>query len=286
MWIEVSEAVLGDSNLSPSSKIIYFILSTSDTPFFTYDELSVQCGLSVKDVRAAIKLLRGEPTARRKNTRKWIRTERIKRGDATATKFTVLCNLTKGKVYGQQETLQKGRLPHTKLTKGKVTPTPINLPNGEFCPDTNLPKGKFTLKMTSLIKEISKDISKQNIYMREVPYTEIFSIYEDIRVSKTKLGGRYGWIPLFDLDLNVLRAANRAWFEDVGWGESLEKVKQYFDAASEIVWWKSKKCTVSTFEWIVSPKQMPLVYRQLNNSPSTLFVDSLGEMEKEYEKTV
>ena len=157
MQIDVPEMLLGNRDLSPASKIVLMVILSEETQFLTYEKISELCGLSIKDVRSAIKLLRGEPTARRKNTTKWIRTDRVKHGGATATRFTVVHNLTKGKVYGHETTLQKGSFGGTNLTKGKVSPTPINLTKGKVCTDDNLTKGKVSQNDTYLtVKELNK----------------------------------------------------------------------------------------------------------------------------------
>lgn len=249
MWIDVPEVLLGDHDLSPSSKVILMILSTLDTPYFTYAKLAYECGLTVKEVRAALKLLRGEPTARRKNTTKWIRTERVKHGGSTATRFTIVHNLTKGKVYRQEDYLTKGKVGGANLTKGQVGPTPVSLTKGQVGADENLTKGKVSPELTPLVKELNKFNSSLNINTaredlalfgeeeleatkESAPIEEIYKIYNDVRTRVRKQTGLPGYKGIQDTTKKREEWAAKCWFDEKTWNRSLDRVRVFFETAA------------------------------------------------------
>ena len=249
MRIDVPDVLLSDRDLSPSSKVILMCLSTLDTPYFTYEKLAWECGLTVKELRAALKLLRGEPTARRKNTTKWIRTERVKHDGSTATRFTIVHNLTKGKVYRQEDYLTKGKVGGANLTKGQVGPTPESLTKGKVGADENLTKGKVSPELTPLVKELNKFNSSLNINTaREdlalfgeeemdatketVPIEEIYKIYNDVRTMVRGQTGLPGYKGVKDTTKKREEWAAKCWFDEKTWNRSLDRVRVFFETAA------------------------------------------------------
>jgi len=248
--IDVPDVILSDRDLSPSSKVILMCLSTLDTPYFTYAKLAYECGLTVKEVRAALKLLRGEPTARRKNTTQWLRTERVKHNGSTATRFTIVHNLTKGKVYRQQGYLTKGKVGGVNLTKGKVVPTPVSLTKGKVGADDNLTKGKVSPELSPLtVKELNKFNSSLNINTppedlslfgeeemeatkESVPFDEIYKIYNEIRTRVRMKTGLPGYKGIRDPTTDRTRWAEHCWFDEKTWNRSIERVKVFFETAA------------------------------------------------------
>ena len=250
MWVEVPLSLLSDPALSPSAKVVLMVLTTLGTPFSTYEALGKECGLSVKEVRAAIKLLRGEKTSKRKPKHRWIKTERVKHGVSTATKFTIVHNLTKGKVYRPEAALKKGRFGGTNLTKGNDVPTPVSMTKGKVCAEISMTKGKVYPDLSSLtVKELNKfnssisintapeDLSlfgeeEMEATKEAVPFDEIYKIYNDVRTRVRKQTGLPGYK---GIDLTTKKReewAAKCWFDEKTWNRSLDRVRVFFETAA------------------------------------------------------
>tara|TARA_R110000824_G_scaffold270393_1_gene458839 strand:+ start:2432 stop:3361 length:930 start_codon:yes stop_codon:yes gene_type:complete len=250
VWIEVPFSLLGDQGLSSSAKVVLMVLSTLDTPYFTYEKLGRACGLSIKEVRAALNLLRGEATSKRKPKHRWLKTQRVKHEGSTATRFTILNNLTKGKVYRQEDYLTKGKVGGANLTKGQVYPTSVSLTKGKVGTDENLTKGKVSPELTPLIvKELNKFNSSLNINTARddlalfgeeemdatkeiVPIEEIYKIYNDVRTMVREQTGLPGYKGIKDTTKKREEWAAKCWFDDKTWNRSLDRVRVFFETAA------------------------------------------------------
>ena len=278
VWIEAPLSLLGDHGLSPSAKVVLLVLSAQDTPFFTYKNLGSDCGLSVKEVRAALKMLRGEATSKRNPNRKWIRTERVKHGASTATRFTILHNLTKGKVYRQEPTLQKGSFVGTNLTKGNDVPTPESMTKGKVCAEISMTKGKVYPDLSPLtVKELNKfnssisintapeDLSlfaeeEMEATKEAVPFDEIKKIYNDVVRDGKKRTGLKGFPRIKHLNEKSedrVKAATECWIDEECWNRALCRVRAFFEAAVGIDrgGWFGRTGYFAKFVWLVGNKE-------------------------------
>ena len=229
MLISVHPHLLSDPTLPPAAKLLLITIHALATPIATYEELADATGMPVRTIHRMIKLLEGTPSSKYPKPKKLLKTKRVKRDGLTATFFKVVETLPKRQLLRGNDDCQLGSLVDRDMPEWQFQDMPENMPKRQVGVHETLPKRQFKKNPTSLIREISKDISVELINY-SAPFEDICKVYESVRV-------RYQcpWNQCPDI-----RAFKEQHFVDIErvWsktcGRDLKKVQLYFETCAQL----------------------------------------------------